>query len=494
MNDAISSFTLFNHTDCEGTPPSPTPSPTLTRSRLYVDERNYLVLEFCGKNIDQNVYIGSKREGRDFGIHTKYVSFGSSEECAVDDDLADGEVLPERTYYSGVALSQSDVYDVCSSSRGLCDSITTSPAPGKILNVRYVDQVYVQQTSECFTRNGKRVCYWNHCGPASVAMILHYEGKESRNVLYNRQATLDLVCEVKKGCRGGSNVGRMLNALQRRGLQAHTDWNPTFSEIKQSIQNGHAAILFVANGAHFAVSVGYEDDGAITLNDPYGDVSWWSNKSIPRNTPAGSSPKLTGRGVEYASVSGLDLSGAIFITGSAPLRQSATTTIDASGATLISEGIQIEFPATSVGQLSASTHPITVTYTPLTSTTHSVGDFEANITSFQINATDVHSHSLSSFGIPYSITLDIDLSIIDNWDRVAGQVAEDGTFIPADEDQAGEVTAVLAGWSSNTQQWIVIPSRLDTSSSKITARSDEFTEFGVFVQRTYSIYLPVTLR
>lgn len=107
----------------------PPPSPALTRSRLYVDGRNYLVLEFCGTNIHQDVYIGSKRAGRDFGIHPKRVDFGASEQCATDDNLADGTVLPGRTYYSGVALAQQNVYNVCSSSQGLCDSITIAAPP-----------------------------------------------------------------------------------------------------------------------------------------------------------------------------------------------------------------------------------------------------------------------------------------------------------------------------------------------------------------------------
>jgi hypothetical protein len=106
-------------------------APTLTRSRLYVDDRNYLVLEFCGTNIHQDVYIGSKREGRDFGIHTMSVDLGTSEECATDNDLADGTVLPGTTYYAGVALAQQDVYNVCNSNEGLCASVTTElPSSG----------------------------------------------------------------------------------------------------------------------------------------------------------------------------------------------------------------------------------------------------------------------------------------------------------------------------------------------------------------------------
>ncbi|MCA9981202.1 MAG: DUF1906 domain-containing protein, partial [Anaerolineales bacterium] len=62
----------------------------------------------------------------------------------------------------------------------------TPPPPqnAKTLNVRYVDQVYAQENSA----GG----YWILCGPSSAAMLLHYEGKESRDVFTNRQATRDL--------------------------------------------------------------------------------------------------------------------------------------------------------------------------------------------------------------------------------------------------------------------------------------------------------------
>ena len=106
-----------------------TPTPKLTHSRLYIDEHNHLALEFCGTDIHQEVYIGSKRAGQDFGIRSLRVDFGSTERCTVSDDLANGPVLPGKTYYTGVALERSDVYVVCHSDQGLCDEITTPPTP-----------------------------------------------------------------------------------------------------------------------------------------------------------------------------------------------------------------------------------------------------------------------------------------------------------------------------------------------------------------------------
>jgi hypothetical protein len=99
------------------------------------------------------------------------------------------------------------------------------PGPGNgdtILNVRYVDQVYVQR----FTENG----YWNHCGPASVAMLLNYEGKEPRDVLYNRQATLDLVPLLKQNGIGATYWGMLQNTLRAKGLQIVANPNTSAAE------------------------------------------------------------------------------------------------------------------------------------------------------------------------------------------------------------------------------------------------------------------------
>lgn len=182
MNNAISSFTLYNQADCGGTP-------ALTRSRLYVDERNYLVLEFCGTNIHKDVYIGSKRAGQDFGIHSKRVDFGGSEQCATDDNLADGSVLPSTTYYSGVALNRQDVYAVCSSSGGLCDSIKTSPAqpvpppqppPGGSCPVPHYWQQDPRWASNKLGACGGVCSIIGNCGCAltSLAMTFKYYGAD----------------------------------------------------------------------------------------------------------------------------------------------------------------------------------------------------------------------------------------------------------------------------------------------------------------------------
>lgn len=363
-------------------------------------------------------------------------------------------------------------------------SYNAPPPPGIDLNVRYVDQVYVQQT--CEWHNG--ACYWNHCGPSSVAMVLHYEGKESRDVLYNRQATLDLVCDVKPGCTGGSSVGMMVNTLRNRGIQAHTDWSPTFSEIRQNIQNGHPAILFVRNGSHAVVAVGYKDSGAVLVNDPYGGVSWWITGV--KNIPPGSTPKLNGDGVEYTSIGGLLLSGAIFITGPSPAGEPTAVVIDSSGGMLTAENVQVDFAPSLNEQSLASALPITVTYTPQVSSTRPTEEFEAGVMYFQLNAVDINNQPVLALNTPFTFTIGIDIDMMNNWDTQIGQVSEDGTPSLL-TNPSGEVAPVLARWDDSSGHWVIIPGSFDSLNSQLVVSSNQFGEFGVLIQRRYNCYLPI---
>lgn len=368
---------------------------------------------------------------------------------------------------------------------------------GTTLNVRYVDQVYVQQSPECFLENGKWNCYWNDCGPASVAMALHYEGKETRDVLNDRQATLDLICDVKvRGdCRGASSSGKMLNTLtNKKGLQAYIDWSPTFSEIKQNIDNGHSPILSVWNNQHIIVGIGYKDTGAIVVNDPFGGYRWWSTGS-PRNEPASTSPKLNGKSIEYSSINNLDMNSgyayAIFITGPAPARLTATTTVGVAGGVITSEGIQIDFPPSSAGFLQPLSSPFTVTYTPQASPTHPLNGFEAVLTSLRLNAIDTNNQPVLTAKAPYTFKINVNLSIIENWDKTGGEIATDRTPGPLDSTVTGKVMPVLARWDDNLQQWTIIPSTFDTTNGQLIAQSDQFAEFAVLIQRQTNVYLPI---
>lgn len=168
------------------------------------------------------------------------------------------------------------------------------PLDELVLDVRYVDQVYVQQHVE----NG----YWNHCGPASAAMILHYEGIETRDVLYDRQATLDLVQRVKPSGVGASDGRLIRQVFAEEGLDAWMDWTPTFAEIRDSILRGQPVLMSIADADHILVVTGVKGDGTIVVNDPFGGRFWWRDGTQRNDEPWGAfdTPRTKGYGVEYA--------------------------------------------------------------------------------------------------------------------------------------------------------------------------------------------------
>lgn len=174
--------------------------------------------------------------------------------------------------------------------------IAAASTAGTVLDVRYVDQVYAQRRLECFSGH---VCVWNDCGPASAAMVLHYEGMETRDVLTNRQATLDLVCETKPGCKGTTNRDRMLATLQNHGLDAYLVDTPSLAEIQASIDLGHPVILSLTPWPdHVIVAVGYKPGDLVVIHDPYGGAFWWRHmRNI--NEPVTGHPKRNGEGIEY---------------------------------------------------------------------------------------------------------------------------------------------------------------------------------------------------
>jgi len=368
-------------------------------------------------------------------------------------------------------------------------SYNVPPPPGTTLDVRYVDQVYVQQTCEWI--NGK--CYWNHCGPSSVAMLLHYEGKETRDVLYDRQATLDLVCAVKPGCRGGSNYSMILNTLHNKSLPSYVDWTPTFAEMQQSVDRGHPVLLSLRVPSHLTIVVGHGDNQTIVMNDPYGSNSWW-NCPWPncRNQPYIGTPQLKGDGIEY-NYGDLNTLYAIFVAGSVAAPAAATATVGQAGGTLVNEGVTIDFPSQSALAVQSLAQSVTVTHTPQLSPTHSIDGFEASINSFRLNASGTDGQPLQEFWVPFTLTVEINPLLIENWDLTSGWTESEGSDLSGDEGQT-QVRFMLAIWDSELQEWVIVPSTLDATNDQLTAQYDRFAEFSVLVQRQYDIFLPLTVR
>jgi hypothetical protein len=246
------------------------PAPILTRSRLYEDTRKYLGLEFCGTNIHQDVYIGSKRAGRDFGVHAMRVDFGATEQCAVDDNLADGPVLRSTTYYSGVALNSQDVYAICGSASSRCDNIAISPAEPVIPPIPPVPLPstcpvpFYWQSDPRWSGNkfGTCSCTIGSCGCAltSVAMTFKYYG-------VNRDPASLAQCLGNRACPLYWTNSCSDNKVSFNGWVSF-NWTKLESELKQ---NRPVVLQLNRNGGmHFVVAVSGSGNTAqgYLVNDP----------------------------------------------------------------------------------------------------------------------------------------------------------------------------------------------------------------------------------
>jgi hypothetical protein len=130
-------------------------------------------------------------------------------------------------------------------------------------------------------------------------MVLHYKGVEPRDVLLDRQATLDLVCGTKPNCKGTTNRGQMLATLQSRGADAYFVEAPSLAAIQESIDRGHPVILSLTpRPDHVLVAVGYRPGSAVVVHDPYGGAFWWRHWD-PINEPLSTQPKRSGEAVAY---------------------------------------------------------------------------------------------------------------------------------------------------------------------------------------------------
>lgn len=369
------------------------------------------------------------------------------------------------------------------------------PSPTRnILDVRYVDQVYVQQRPQCFGKD----CYWNHCGPSSVAMVLHYEGKEPRDVFTDRQATLDLVNQVKRPGQGAADVGLMLLALKNKKLQATTRYNPDFAAVKQSIQAGHPIVAGIREAGHVITVVGYNDDGTIVVNDPYGGFEWWKNGN-QKNVPYRGNPYTKGQKVTYRLGVNLHLTYGIFISGPAPLRAAAAASIGANGGIVNGDGASITFqPRTSVQSL-LTTDALTVTYTPDISPTQTLDSNLGMVTIFRLGATDVNGQAVSRYPSSFNMVLSLDPSLVNSLNTSDGQTDQtDEEGNPVDQPTTNTSQAilklVLKAWNVEHQRWEVVPSILNTTTGELMAQDDRFTEFAVVVQQEYQTFLPTMIR
>lgn len=112
------------------------------------------------------------------------------------------------------------------------------------------------------------------CGPACVAMILHY---------YSLPTSTDVVFEATgAGTDEYIGMSQMRNAAAGLGLPMTYFDNKTLDHLRQWLDEGRPVIALVKysvwsdqgftqdpfRGPHFVVVVGYDDEGNILINDP----------------------------------------------------------------------------------------------------------------------------------------------------------------------------------------------------------------------------------
>ena len=364
-------------------------------------------------------------------------------------------------------------------------TITPVPTPvnEKILSVRYVDQVFVQQRQE----NG----YWNHCGPASTSMVIHYKGKESRDVLYDRQATLDLVCGIKKNCRGiawvdtvynGRRIG-IIPTLQNKGLGAFYRQSPTFAQLKQSIDRGNPVILGIGEAGHLVTVVGYRGTNTIIINDPYGGFRWWAGG--PRNTPAASTPKLRGYNIAYTYGTNLTGRYAVFLSGSLNATPGTTASI---GSNLSNENVTINWPTSHIFQSGE------ITFTPQFTSTHEAHEsLEGHIgivQPFTLSAT-VDSQSVPTLNSPLKLNIQLDPDVLTIFELGNGYTDNE---TGQESTKRVQATYVLLYWDNTQAKWVNTGAIFDTQTQLLQLETNAMGEYAVSIRIDWQTYLPLIIR
>ena len=364
----------------------------------------------------------------------------------------------------------------------------TPVPPVDQLNVPYVDQVYVQQQPE--------YGYWNHCGPASVAMVLAATGKETRDVFTVRQATLDLVPQVKPTGTGGSDWWLMLNVLGSRGL-AVNNFAPNFDTIRASILAGKPVIAAINPPDHFIVITGAAADGTVTINDPFGGKFWWKSADYSlRNDNARNrnAPASKGKGVTYV-YSDLALVLTASVGSNAPVPAPVVLMVAASGGTLNNQRVQLTFPGPTTAQIQAA-DSISVTLTPQFSPANPVTTRAIALDAFRLLGVDATGQTVTQYPRDFTVTVDLNQDLIKHWGTVGGVTSDSGagnaTGKQTVQDLAKALT--LAAWDPAQGSWVVLSTSVDLANYRLSAQTNRFTDFAVLVQQPSMVYIPFLAR
>jgi len=168
----------------------------------------------------------------------------------------------------------------------------------KINNVPYIHQLY--DTPDYFNGNGA-------CNASSALMAITYYGKlpysditcswpYSHTSHYGQYVSeiyeynghkynigyADPAGRTAYGGYGyywGASIDRKQNLsdyISHHGLTSSVDWDESWSKLKTEINSNHPVVILVTHSlsdGHYVLAIGYNDQGTVIVNDPYGNLN-----------------------------------------------------------------------------------------------------------------------------------------------------------------------------------------------------------------------------
>jgi hypothetical protein len=351
-----------------------------------------------------------------------------------------------------------------------------SPPSEKILPVRYVDQVFVEKHYDGF---------WNYCGPASLAMFLHYQSKIEEDVFIDRSPTITIAKKVLSSYPTGGTVWVLSEALlEEEGFDAHVSQDPSFDDLKDSIDRGYPVVMgwSKSTGGHQVLVVGYRDPNTVIIHDPMGGKLWGSypdpqRNDVPWQSDGFNTPRSKGRNIEYEYDSEITGNHWLKILGDNSSVGNSVAIITSEGGTLSGDRIRVAVPANTQYAQTLSSPSVVLTYTSRTLATHTHANLGIPVRLFELSgAMETDGTAVTQLDRDFTITLES--ASIDYWDS-------SGSIVPNIE---------LAYWDEAGRIWVTLPSTLDLNNHTISVQTDHLSDFILYAKVYRQLYLPMMLR
>jgi hypothetical protein len=373
------------------------------------------------------------------------------------------------------------------------------PSSDRILNVRYVDQVFAQRVP---LNN-----YWVYCGPATLAMLLHFYGVEQRDVFSNRAPTVELAREMGVGIYGTPG-GAIPAALKRRGLNSRS-LPISVDAIRSALAEGHPVILSTRNPNHISLIIGVRANGNFVVHDPMGGKNWarfaWKSDGNRNDQPwarffdapreKGATLPDKGQYVEYSysELAGMGIQYLLQVTGASPAPQARTAQVNTTNGTFIGQDVRITFGDTQAAL--ASTTMMSLTHIPQREPDYPIDGYTNPVAVFRLSAQDAAQQPVERLAEQFTIQVDLDPLLFTYWNERTG--SSSGQFDrtrPAMRALPITEALVLAVWDSTQETWVPLPTTVDPENHQVTAQSAQFGAYAVLTRPDpFLVFLP-TLR